>query len=495
VYVLVSRRLYRITISLRAMLIPEETKRSIVWLIALVAVLGLYAGLAAILQFLDSGSFLVTVVILACSFGLLFASAVAVHQSESRNASAGVLQLLRENVPLGVVVVAGIALGVFALAFPITPQNAVGPVLGPQCVNFANSGAWTTDEMFCEENNLATCDASRWRWHAPRTCRFQHKSPGAAAKVLGEAPTTVFVGDETVFNVFAQTLRAVQPDYSIPEFKGQDLKLDNKASSLKFVFKRTPSEVAAYLNTAFTDSTPDAVVAGSSAPGGSELASAMRASKVRTRIVVLPPMPVASLLDNTKYSDGRTAQSVVQYAQSLNATFHSASVSGVIDLLTLSSDRADLCIDGVLYESPIYSAAAQILLNMLAFIEEPAPSMEGKDGGGPGVPHDPIMGLFAFALAIFMIFFMDAYALTYVTYWLVPSLEKITWEESVEKLHASIGVGAALPRSASPSVISVSGSSSAGGGLEMSGSIKTNVDEDGDMSEKVLLTASRTHGN
>lgn len=498
VYVLVSRRLYRITISLRAMLIPEETSRAILWLVALMAVLGLFAGMAAILQFVDGGAFIVTIVMLASSVGLLFASYVAVHGKQTRSTSVGVVNLFKENMGLSAVVVAGSALGIFALIFPITPSHTAAPVLGPQCVSFANSGAWTTDEVFCGENNLATCDSSRWRWHVPRTCRFQHKSQKDTTKILSKAPMTVFVGDETIFNLFTQTQRAAEPNWSIPAFAEQDLWIKGSGHSLKYMFQKTPKEVAKYI-TGTADLQPDAIVAGSATPGGPELASAMRSSKIRTRIVVLPPMLVSSVLDKKKYTDGRSAGSVIKFAESLNATFHSASTSGVIDLLSISSTRADLSIDGVLYEPPVYAAGSQILLNMLSFIEEPPPSLEGKDGAGPGVPHNPMYGAMALALGVFMIFFMDAYALTYVTYWLVPGLEKITWEDAVERLHASIGVGNALPKSNSGSPSGATGSAhgASASGLELAsadgGNMKSD-DDDEELSETVPLTA-RTHDN
>lgn len=90
---------------------------------------------------------------------------------------------------------------------------------------------------------------------------------------------------------------------------------------------------------------------------------------------------------------------------------------------------------------------AQLALNA---VEKKLSASEGggkKKGGVGGVSHSPLLGVLTLAAALVMVWTMDSYfGISFFFKGIAMGDEKISWAESVQALHSSIGVGASKDR-------------------------------------------------
>jgi hypothetical protein len=458
VYVLVSRRLYRATMVTRAMLVPEDPGRCLVFLGYLGGILGLAGITASLLQW--GGAPWIVVAAASAAGGLAALSAVKVS---IRVTAVEGLTKARARTPWTqalLVSAAGMTLcltGLWllpAVAPSGAPANA-GPLRSARvahpsqtdCLQAVWQGSWA--EHACASKGGAFCSSGSWDWSDPvmqRACQFSHLSQSEARRVLADK-NLVFIGDDSLFYVYA-ALRglALQPSTPLAGAAAMgygfidSFQCETGSSTVSFVFAQNAAQAGKAL-----ENTPgqSLLVFGAwmrDKQDGAELSQVVngwlqvgqRASdRAAGAILVPPPASAGTLAD---------AFSSSQVASAFTATLP-------MDQVT-EGRRAVDSVDGVRFAGPTAQTAAQVLLNAIKQISPPAKPKSGFNtqakGNGGGVAHSPLYGAATLFVAALMIVTMDNYAgIAFLMGRFIPkSPPRITWEESVRELHVKFKIGA-----------------------------------------------------
>ena len=400
VYVFCSRRLYRLTLSLRAMLLPVEPAALGLWCANLAGVVGASLVAAKTLELTGAGllGIMVGVLLSAGIVAGLVASAVQRGAAEEprgrryaaaprfvcmRRANARAMQPRVAVVCVSLVMAVGGA-AVWAMQtdpFPSTP--AAAPSLA-DCLKSVGDGAWTSGTELCAPSGaFAVCTPRMWRWGPKATaCGFSRVAKLPAGKVQ-------FWGGAKARGVFLALARLDNPAVAYPA--------------------TNTAKVETYGSVEYHPG--DAVDA---------------AATAQASLVVIESGP-ASL-------DSKAP--VISLAGASAPVYAKATVD--FNKLATGADASEN-LGGGAFTEVVYDVAAQQLLNAA---KGPATAKEPAKGSGGGVAHDPQLGLMMIALTVVMLAAMDGFlGANALFYRLLGKRElPVTWAASVAKLHASIGI-------------------------------------------------------
>lgn len=282
IYFYISRRLYRMTLYLRGMLLPDNKRKCIISLVVMTSTIAAFYLLAFFLHSFGLTS-LVTVAIVSIVFGLLLYQTImdntweSYHQSskehskdddsfalnsvfskEQLNSDSSVARLSPPIIGTMIILIVGISWQGMAVA----GAGKIG-LLHPGCDALANKGHWIPIDG-CNENalgiarrnsnisNFATCNPAggsyTWGWEtAPSSthCRFAQRNKKSLLKSLSDQRIG-FVGDSMTRHLYHSFCRQLGIDdagqYDATGPKHQDIARTVQKTGLEFKWAPLASE-------------------------------------------------------------------------------------------------------------------------------------------------------------------------------------------------------------------------------------------------------------
>lgn len=250
-----SKELYRLTMSLRGMLLPDDKSLAWVNIIGMSIVVFILYFMATILYAMDAS--LLTIVITCC---LLFLCTLFVISRMSKTtAESSSYQSLSSKYTLVVsafvalATVYGIVSGLFTVNTSAASNYAIASQLqsyrgnSPQCLRAISNGHW--ESIRCNEAASAVksayCQTDKWVWDLPADGRCPiAKVATDRARYYLKGKSVVFAGDSIVRNVYHQFISALDPTYSSlnysSAFKHHDMTFSIGASSTNITFLWAP---------------------------------------------------------------------------------------------------------------------------------------------------------------------------------------------------------------------------------------------------------------
>ncbi len=473
IYFYTSRRLYRLTLYLRGMLLPDDRTKCIHSLSAMGIFIGIFYLLASLLDRFGMTS-LITVAIVSVLFGILLYQTImdntweTYHQSskehkddssyalnsvfskEQLNSDSSVARLSPPIIGTMVILIVGISWQGMAMA-------GAGKIetLHAGCDSLANRGRWIPIDG-CNENalgvarrnfhisNFATCGkaggAYTWGWEASPSsthCRFVQRNKKVLLKSLADQRIG-FVGDSMTRNLYHSFCRQLGIDdagqYDATGPKHQDIA--RTASKTGLEFKWAPlaiDQVNAIksINQSLKQQDVnkfDLVLFGGGAWDRlhlnatdenmeslkqtlNELANHMiELRDLGAPVVWLTPTTINTPALNTPAKrDHMTEEDMADMRNFYEKAGVLSSSSFVIDGPVFTKDRVNECYDGVHYPNDVYDAGAQILANALDWLLPKKESIESFVPPQPGKMANPFLGLMMLCLSFIGLIFFDAF--------------------------------------------------------------------------------------
>jgi N-acetylneuraminate 9-O-acetyltransferase len=502
IYVVLSRRLYQLTLFLRGMVLPDHRNTCIRNLLVMGAVIAAYLLLAVILKLVGALN-LTSVLLVSASSGLVLYRYVvsttwsahhastadsALSASVSSPAAASVKSHLSPLVGAAAV----LAIGVFWHHAARSGASKIVP-LPSHCQAFVQGGAWVAVDA-CNEGNrgeayrdhgvaaFGTCaPADRtlvWGWKsAPSNtlCRFAQRDATSLLKRLNHRRIT-FLGDSTLRHLFHASRRMVG-DSGAGAYNTTIEKWSNfptttyKGLGVDFFWAPFTDLLITSIQkikAASKDSRPDLVVLGGGAwdrlhryNNESEqlnlkeevrkLASELK--DLRSQNVPIVWVTPTTINRWALMTEAKQIHINEENIASIRTLYRSEgvhdSVSFVIDGPAFTKDRVSESYDGVHYPLSVYNAGAQILANSLDWLLVGDPRTDPFTAPQPGKMAHPMLGLYVLAIAAVVIFFFDGMlGLSYFAGLVVPSVQPVRlYEEAFTALHAKLGLPSISPSS------------------------------------------------
>ncbi|KAG5176949.1 10 TM acyl transferase domain found in Cas1p-domain-containing protein [Tribonema minus] len=437
-YVLVSRELYRLTMSLRGMLLPDARAACLRNLGGILALFALALGAAALLQRGGAGALSITLA--ACAAGV--AAAAAVHIALLRAARPGGSSgggggsaydggLMRPATLAQLAVCLALVLGgVGAAGGALTREGGVAPspgaakavaagngggagapaaeVLGPadHCLASINRGAWETTIGACTQGHTLYCNYNAWRWvDVPDDCHFAFLAPGDVRAITAHRHL-VFIGDSAHRMTYYAALRALGE----PTPESNDATHERHADitwngadgthSASFLWAPYTEDVVAKLDALAASAAappPAMIVMGGGlwdalhvrsldayAHGLEAVAEALAAPAFARalRVWVMATAVAETHLTGADRQEWLKEERVREYREVARGSVLMAEMSAVLDGHALTAPRAADSYDGLHYAEFVYDALAQLVVNVARHYGWGDASAAAAGGGG-----------------------------------------------------------------------------------------------------------------
>lgn len=495
VYFTIARRLYRSTMVTRAMLIPEDSGRALVFLGVQGCVLGVAGVAATLLQLVGLSAPTLVLAGIAAGVGAFLVVKGTIYKNNGGlPQSNGSLERHKgqssKSFAASLVI---FGLGVFASATGLVFLPAVLPTGAPvnagplrpvahrpspaQCASqVVYDVSWVDlNKNTCRSLTGPWCTSGSWIWNnhvSEKLCGLKRLDRRHALDIALKRKILV-VGDESAYDIYSALHKLINPMEGRPvvgalkdsgnarpeNFVANLPWLDDSwAAHVGFRFAPKINQLGTVLPKGDADDADVVLVSTwieDSREGRSNfdfvkqsaLDFAKRLPANAVKILALPPAVVYSkqLTKSAAVSD-KSIRAISQgLAQAANQSYAFA-----MPMAALTRGREVESADGLRFSPDINDAAAQLIMNSLAILAPPLqhPAEPGgngpktaKKGQGGGVAIDPVLGLFTLALAGAILFTMDNYAgISFAALRCVKSSERITWEDAVRELHEKIGV-------------------------------------------------------
>jgi hypothetical protein len=486
IYVLLSRRLYQLTLFLRGMILPDNRSACFMNLAGMAAVIGYFCALASFLKGqgpLHLGTVgIVSVVGGYIVYSLLLGCTRCPNESSSEEDTVKRSSRNAKNLLLPSVVAAAAVLtcGIFWHQMAVRGATRV-QLLPATCQQFANKGDWVarntcdegprgveyrkfgiSPESTCSTQNLAYV----WGWeeqHPATHCRFKQRD-AKSLKAHLRGRKIYFVGDSItryLYHSFCRQLGISDAGaYNAIEGKHQDISRQIGDIDAEFVwagFATDVVEATKNITSGVVKSKPDLVVLG----GGAwdklwvyskdeekenmkhtlqELTSQMKTLQETMGIPVVWMTPT-TINSNALPSEEKRNNINEDEMKELRALYESAGVlssaSFVIDGEAFTSTRVAESFDGVHYPHHVYSAGAQILCNAMDWLLPVPNQVPLKSAPRPGAMAHVPLGLMMLCLAAAGLFLFDGFmGFSYLATIFVPSVAPSRlFYESFSNLH------------------------------------------------------------
>ena len=479
-YVLVSRKLYRITLYLRGMLLPDDRSACLRNLGALVAILGAAWAVAFVLRavgLLD----LTSVGLGSVASGLLLYSAIVRRTGSANEAADPAVQASGPLIP------ASGALSVVLIGivwqYAITHGAVKSGPLPSSCAAYIHGGSWVRFDSCTEDASGAayreksisafgSCAPQgyqqAWGWEAAPAsshCRFAQRDSKSILKRLN-GRRVVYVGDSVVRHLYHSMRRQVGDSaagmYNTTMGKWSDYSNSYGKATLDFRWAPFANQTAHVLNQIAEEQTrPDLIVVG----GGpwdrlhnfklgndrahteasiEDVATSMRQLKstaVPLVWVVPTTINTLGLLTDEKRDNIREEQ-----MESFRELYVDKGVlraaSFVLDGRRFTSSRVQESYDGVHYPLEVYDAGSQILANALDWLLPAENISDPFTPPRPGKMANYSLGLWTLALACIGLFLFDGFlGVSYLAACVAPTvLPYRLFNEAYTTLHSRMNL-------------------------------------------------------
>ena len=469
IYFYVSRKLYKLTLYLRGMLLPDDIKKCMRSLGVMMLAVAMFYALAVYLNMLGAGT-LKTVGIVSIICGALLYQTImditwsTYASSETSDemsyadtiftANLGADSYVTKTFPTIISGMVILIIGISWQGMAVTGAGKSGP-LHPGCTEFVNRGHWIPVDG-CNEaargmayrndqiQTFATCQPSgagyTWGWEnssSSTRCHFTQRSEKKMKKWLSRR-RLVFVGDSITRNVY----HAVSRQFGIAEAGAYDTTgpkhadIARVADETDLDFRWSPMAVeqldtmAELLDNAKQKdiSNYDLVVIGGgiwdrlhryedqaqiTAHGETitALVGVMESLKQQGLPVVwITPTTINTPALNTpEKRDHMTEEDVEGIRSVYDKLGVLKTASLVIDGPSFSKERVNDCYDGVHYPHDVYDAGAQILANSFDWLLPDQEVKEKFTPPEPGKMAKPFWGIMMLCLCFIGLFFFDGF--------------------------------------------------------------------------------------
>jgi len=473
IYFYTSRRLYKLTLFLRAMLLPNDSKKCMQSLITMVLVILFFQGLAFFLNSIGFATLQICFVVSVVCGSLLFKAIMdrtwrsyresLESKKESDDDESRILLDLvekrweRDSIVarisppiIGTMVV--LIIGLFWHGSAVSGSTKICS-LPATCDVFANDGQWIPIDICNGEtlgaayrtqgvSNFATCKKYVWGWGKVHPhCRFTTRSSTELKKEL-QHRRLLFIGDSmtrNMYHAFCRQLGVEAGQYDATGAKHADYykTVDNISVDFQWAPLAVDQLVAMKkLSSLIRDravSKYDFVALGGGAWDRLHLFATdedkethrktltglteemMSVRSFHTPVVWVTPTTINTLALNTEEKRVHmTEKDMTEMREIYEEIGILSSASFVVSGPAFSEDRVSESFDGIHYPHGIYDAGAQILANALDWLlserrSEPIKMLD------PGLMSNPFLGLMMLCLCFIGLIFFDPFlGFTYV---------------------------------------------------------------------------------
>lgn len=435
----VSKELYRLTMSLRGMILPDDG--AIAWknlLGTCVSVLLLFA-IAAILQ-----SFEATVIeILVTSLGLSLVTILIINRFARQTSEIPSYQFW--SVRCSWIIIGLFCTGIIvqlmfnAVEVPAELGVQVRSIstIGSPCLNSISKGHWVVtkcDEPPSGPNKLAFCETDQWVWDdATNDCPIISKVTNNKAKAAFKSKHILFVGDSLIRNAYHEFNKILDPKYKqVSNISLKHSNLERKHPSVgnatvSFVWAPLTQNITSYFNAVSLTKKFDSIIFGAAAWDALYNRDAEKyLSNLNELAKFIPfnPNAVNVWIQSTSVVDGRlgtpdkqqymTEGTLKEYRNVFSSSLLAQKIQVVVDPTSVSKGRESNSIDGIHYGEEVYTVIAQMIANAYV-LHFPLPAAIKRPVAKIGTPKRtgsmsvPANGAIALLMAIIMIFTMDSF--------------------------------------------------------------------------------------
>lgn len=491
IYVVLSRKLYQLTLFLRGMVLPNDRYSCIRNLVGLTGVIAAYVALAFVLRLVGLLNLFSVLVVAAVSGLALYRYVVETTWSTYSDSSTPGHSVL-SSLPMAKIkthlsplagAMAVVVCGIVWHHMARTGASKIIP-LPKHCESYVQQGAWISVDA-CNEGSrgeayrdydvsaFGTCSPLEktyvWGWKktAPSTlCRFAQRDATSMLKTLNHRKAT-FIGDSTIRHMFHATRRVVGDRnagaYNNTIEKWSDFPTQNyKNFGIDFVWAPfTDLLISSVQSLSIQSEKPDLIVIGGGAwdrlhryNNESEqlnlkkevLSLAQELKNLKSNGVPVVWMTPTTINTWALMTDEKKVHITEKNLADLRTLYHNQgihnAVSFVLDGPSFTADRVSESYDGVHYPLAVYDAGAQILANSLDWLLVGEAKTDKFVAPSPGKMAHPFLGLFVLAVAFVVIFFMDGLlGISYLAGLVVPSVRPVNLhDEAFSGLHAKMGL-------------------------------------------------------
>ena len=484
IYVLVSRRLYTMTLFLRGMILPNDLASCMYNMLGIVLYVGSLFGVAFAMDLIGILNF-TTATLFAMVIGVALYQAVVSYTwsayvtDTSPNQTAPNFSARTVASPLlGAFVVA--LIGIICHFIGGTGASTIRP-LTAHCQNAAQQIKWF-DIDGCNEisrgmsyrdydiGSMGLCSVSTWGWDVTppsERCRFFHRDPKTLQKTLQHRNIT-FAGDSIIRHLYHASCRQLGDitagAYNTSMEKWSDFsKQYGKDIQMEFRWAPYVTNLSDVVDAIVAESDkPDLLVLGGGAWDRlhtylsdsdqdslhytvTSLAQKLKRLKTEIPLVWVVPTTINSwaLTSEAKKENIREDQ-----MESFRDLYRESGIhegaTFVLDGPAFTSARVDESYDGVHYPLYVYDAGAQILANALDWLllelDQDDPFVAPK----PGSMDNPVLGLLMLLFILVGIFAFDGYmGVSYISTFLLPAVAPFRlYHTTFRTLHIRAGLPA-----------------------------------------------------
>ena len=485
IYYLVSRRLYKLTLFLRGMLLPNDKTKCLQSLTSLAVIIAMFYALAYSIMTLHMVSVGTVLAVSMVGGALIYQTVMDASWTQYRESasSEGDTKPKHTESPIARLsppLIGTMVLFVLSLAWQGLTMNGAGKILPlpATCEADVNHGTWIPINgcnafdagVGYREHHVSGMASCRgqfvWGWYATPSnshCRFTHRSTKILQRQLQDRHV-VFVGDSmtrSIFHAFSRALgdkEAGSFNATVP--KHSDIMRTIGSTKLEFKWAPMAQDAAEKLkeyNKNSATSSPDAILLGGGAwdrlhvwatndADRKQLKSTLAALAVemsKAKELDIPTIWMNPTTINTQallHQDKRDnlKEEDMEEMRALTADMGVwAASTFVLDGTAFTAERVAESFDGVHYPNQVYDAGAQILANAMDWVLEPRTSLKKFLPPTPGTMANPMLGLFMMCFVAVGLFFYDGLlGFSYVASLFASNvLPNEMYEEAFEPLH------------------------------------------------------------
>jgi hypothetical protein len=428
-----SKELYRLTMTLRGMIIPDDKNIAWINMWGCFFVLATCFSVAGVLHALSAS----LVQIILTSLGLSLVSILIINRFS---------RVIAENYNFQTVCTKAISFGAIALVVGIVIQLAftsLVPVTTNEvktlykgdsfdCLQSISNGHWSS--IACPTTNgidkVAYCESQKWIWdNNSKECPVGKVSTTKARAVF-KGKNVVFLGDSIIRGVYHQFNTILDPsyhqNYSQPnKHMGLTYKPLVTNTTVSFIWAPIVRNVTAVIDVALKDKSYNYIVSGAAAwdalydrnintyRSDLELLSNLNKDDKILQTWIQPTTIIDSRLQTPEKQQYMTEAIIKTYREAFLQSKAASKFDTVIDPSKVSAGREEGSVDGVHYSEEVYKVMAQMVSNayMLHFSNNYAKTSTAtkKEPKVTGAMSFPSYGAAMLVLSFIMIFTMDSW--------------------------------------------------------------------------------------
>lgn len=431
-FFMISKELYRLTMSIRGMILPDDKQitwnncigMSIMLALLYIVSLALYAFKPTVIELLFTCVILMLVTLVFISRFMKTCSDSFIYQQWSSRA----IKLSTVILVVGV----SLKLSIADRGVTVVKQEMSYPPPSAPCLEAISSGHWSKVPCTSTHSRVVVCATDTWEWAESNECHLE-KLTTKKMRWVFQGMKVAFVGDSVLRNSYYQFISLLDPSYThnhssmhsnIAYSPSFDLNM-----TVNFVWAPYIGDIATYLAATDHSDMSTIIVAGagfwdalhkrdvSAYKQSLDKIASTYGSEKSNRIWVLPTTVRNELLPTAEKRTYMTQEILSTYREAFESSeaFKKLFMT-VVDPSMVTKGQLET-VDGVHYSEKVYTVIAHMLANAymvhypVVYHSTPPTALSTK----PYVPRrtgsmsNPTYGAYMLLLTFIMIFFMDSW--------------------------------------------------------------------------------------